>query len=346
MKKFLGQGIINLSLHDTTISYRVSKNEKTYGFNEDNKNPHYDLWFKINNYFRRRGFLVSKDPYFEKEYKLISKDRRYGIKNFLEYKSDRHCSGFKFEFFQNVNYENSNGGYYDFNKYNKMPYMIKLSYRNEILRLAKYLESINIPFIIEKKLSDIENIIDNNNQNLHVHGPISCLEDIQKSLTGYDLNSNSNDKNNKKIIGGDMKCFYDYRKKIAIGKAYHNINNMWWVIINGVSHNVSSSSLFDLYPGVPKKKPITSDEQIQRLHSELRQAEISQNYERCIVLRELLKKEKLFYVFSIKHDCWWMGNNNGYTKDKLQAGVYTEVNILSNPSYYNNGETTIAFLKN
>lgn len=39
---------------------------------------------------------------------------------------------------------------------------------------------------------------------------------------------------------------------------------------------------------------------------------------------------------------WWCPNNSGYTSTLALAGRYTEHDVTSRASYYNNGETTIA----
>jgi hypothetical protein len=347
-KKFEGKGTLTIKLDNVRVSYQVSKDDTVYGNYDkaDKTNPHYKLWYQINNHLKRRGFTVTVDPDIYKNYRCLSKDRRCGIKNDLEFKTERHEFSFSYEFFQNLNFENTSGGYYDFDKYQKMPYRLKLTFRNEMMRMAKYAESIGVTVVIEKKLSDIEEIIASNNINTHIHGTITCLEDIKGLMKDYDISQNSSDKNKKLITCGDTKCFYDYNNKIAIGQAYHHINNMWWVIVNGKRYNIASFYLFDQYPGMPKKKPLTQEEQVQRIHTELKKAEAQQDYERCIVLRNMLKEEKLYYIYSLKHGCWWGGNNSDYTSQKNQAGVYRESVVLKNPSYYNNGETTRAILKN
>ena len=329
MKPFTGQGKLTISLNDrTTINYHIGSVEKCFNRSSDEHlNPHYKLWERINSYLRRRGFNVTLDPQIEEDYKGLSKGHRYGIKKQLEFKTHRYPTGFEYKFFQNINFENQYGGEHDFDKYEKMPYMVKLSYRNEMIRLADFARSIGVNVIIEKKLTDIEAIIKSNNDNLHVHGRIESLDDLKGVMKKYDLSCNSTDANKKQIICGDMKCFYDYNKHIAIGKAYHNINNMWWVIVNGKRYNKASFELFDPYPEMPKRKPLKYEEFIQRLHTELRKFEEKKDYERCIQLRNYIRKintGKLYRVWSVRHGCWWAGNDAGYTNDESKAGVYTQ----------------------
>ncbi|HDR3524331.1 hypothetical protein ACTFSJ_27605 [Bacillus cereus group sp. MYBK12-2] len=54
---------------------------------------------------------------------------------------------------------------------------------------------------------------------------------------------------------------------------------------------------------------------------------------------------RMYHVLSLKWSegkdllVWWGPNNSGYTNDLTQAGVYTEDEILSQYSYYNNENT-------
>lgn len=338
MENHKTKGTLRIKLHGAWIDFWLTDEER-----QVEANPHHNMWDDINKYFRKRGFTVKADPETLKNYKSLSKDRRHGVKKDLHFWAERFGSGFHYEFYQEVNVENSNGGRYDFNKYQRMPYMVKLSYRNEAMRLAKYCESIGMNVRIETPMTDIEHIIDSNNTNLHVHGArIEKLDDLKALMEDYRQDYNILDKNKKQIICGDRKCFYDGNGRIAIGTAYHHINSMWWMVVNGKSHNISAGDLFDFYPEVPKREPLTKNEKIQRLHSELKKAEGKMNYERCIVLRKLLESHKLYHVWSLKWNKWWGPNNCGYTSDKSRAGVYSQELITQKADYYNDGENTVA----
>jgi len=55
-----------------------------------------------------------------------------------------------------------------------------------------------------------------------------------------------------------------------------------------------------------------------------------------------------FYILSLKwspygyHLNWWGPNNIGYTIDIDRAGKYTREQVDANPSYYNDGQSTLA----
>ena len=57
---------------------------------------------------------------------------------------------------------------------------------------------------------------------------------------------NNKDRDGKILLNGQIKTFADYYGKIRHGKIYHNINNMWWVIVSEHERlNIASFSFFD-----------------------------------------------------------------------------------------------------
>ena len=314
------------------------------------------LYLNICEHFKRRGFKVGRDEEIFKQYPTIAKGHKYGFKNDLEFNSEPTSAGFKFEFYQNIIFKNSNGGKYDFDKYEKMPYRLKLTYRNEMLRLAKFLESKDVEVFIKVPLTDIEEIIKSDQNNTHIHGKnINCLDDIriymESELGNYNRGCNSKDKHEKHITCGEVKYFYDYyTKRLSRGIVYHHINNMWWVLVHGKRYNKSSFDLFDFSPDTLKRKSLSKEAQINRMEQQLKVLENKRLYDKCISLNKSISKlqgeENRYRVWSIKHSSWRGANNGGYSNDTSKAGIYLESNIKENQDYYNNGITTKAVLIN
>ena len=142
-------------------------------------------------------------------------------------------------------------------RHTKLNYLENLSIKLEINSLIKFCKKYNHKFLPDvNNLKPVDFIINKLSQNTHIHGKVTCLDDIKKSITkdSYDYLKNSNDKNGKKIICGDRKCFYDKKtKRLSIGVAWHNINNMWWIIVNDKLYNISSFDLFDYNPALPRR---------------------------------------------------------------------------------------------
>lgn len=195
------------------------------------------------------GFDVQKDP---EVHKIIRRDYYIGKFHDLEFAARKYQNGFEIEFFQNVNFENPNGGRHDFDKFSKMPRMIQLyfvKFKNKIVNLLKSLvpdicdNSTLFPKLAEEwiKCRYVE----------------SCHHEQEN--TDFDLRSldgqtqppyNGMDRDKKIIRNGEIKYFRGRNGYLYRGRVYHDLNNMWWVIVNKYSvKKVAAFELFDLAPG-------------------------------------------------------------------------------------------------
>lgn len=224
----------------------------------------------------------------------------------------------------------------------------KLNYlENKSLELMifKFLNKYpNNPIEREIKYEGAEFIINSHKKSNHCKD-ISKLDDlglggIKYQMSEYDLGCNSLDQNQKKIECGTVKYFYRYGKLMR-GEAYHNLNNMWWLLCNGCVNNIANFELFD-YNDHADKKELTKDETLNKLNIKLRKLENNKQYLRCNELHNHIKrfkKNETFYrVYSIKWGQWWRANNSGYTSNEGDAGLYSESNVMANKNYYDDGK--------
>lgn len=195
------------------------------------------------------GFDVQKDPEVDK---IIRHDYYIGKFRDLEFAAKKYQNGFEIEFFQNVNFENPNGGRYDYDRFSKMPRMIQLyfvKFKNKIVNLLKSL----VPDICDNstlspKLAE---------EWIKCRYVESCHHEQEN--TDFDLRIldgqtqppyNGLDRDKKTIRNGEIKYFRGRDGYLYRGRAYHDLNNMWWVIVNKYSvKRVAAFELFDLAPG-------------------------------------------------------------------------------------------------
>lgn len=60
---------------------------------------------------------------------------------------------------------------------------------------------------------------------------------------------NGLDRDKKVLRNGDIKYFRHWNGYLYRGRIYHNINNMWWVIVDKYTvRNIAAFDLFDLGP--------------------------------------------------------------------------------------------------
>jgi len=206
---------------------------------------HYGTLHRLLNFMRSRGWCIQND---DSVSKLIRKDHFYGKKGDLEFVLHRYPRGFEFEFYQNIVFENAHGGRYDFDRFNKMPYIVKLVYLNEVRHMKKFLESLGCVDISEPAYTLAEDVIKYNFVKSWHHSQKSmdfALSDLDGQTDKYSYNHTDRDK--KVIYNGQVKYFRcSISGRLLRGRVYRNINNMWWVIINRYFYrNIANFELFD-----------------------------------------------------------------------------------------------------
>lgn len=227
---------------------------------------------------RNEGFEIEKD---KNVHKVIRKSHFVGRRGDLELHAERYPRGFKIEFFQNVSFENPNGGRYDFEKFQKMPYLIRLQYikyMNKIVYIVNQLEDLAPDQSrLNPKLAE-EWIKARYVEEWHHE-----QKDMNFNLTDTDGKEqplyNGLDRDKKVLRNGDIKYFRHWNGYLYRGRVYHNINNMWWVIVDKYTvRNIAAFNLFDLTP----------EDNLHRMKDPTR----SEGYKKHIAHLEKLKAEK------------------------------------------------------
>ena len=211
------------------------------------KFEHYGILHRIFNLLRDEGFEIVNDP---KVSKKIRKDHFYGRRENLEFVASRFPAGFDIDFFQNVVFENPNGGVYDFNKLQKMPYIIRLQWTKYVKKII-YL--VNLLEDLEDKTEFPYRLAEDQIKARYVKGWHHEQTDMNFNLSDLDGREqptyNGLDRDKKVLRNGDVKYFRHWNGYLYRGRIYHNINNMWWVIVDKYTvRNVAAFDLFDLAP--------------------------------------------------------------------------------------------------
>lgn len=194
------------------------------------------LLLKIFDNMRLRGFTIGSDPRIDKDFPILSKEHFAGSKGNLLFTADKFPAGFSIEFYQEINKINKNGGKYDFNKFEMMPYLIK----KQFLLEARYIKET---FIQEGYIDHSEPILKTSQEKVDGHLNSPDRHWNSDNLPDY----NALDKDKKRLANGEVKYFRDRKGVLMRGTVHHNINNMWWVILNKDNYtNLASFELFDL----------------------------------------------------------------------------------------------------
>ena len=253
-------------IHDTRFEY-TNNTERSAPNWPKHKFHHYGLFHRVLNMLRNEGFVIETD---KKVAKIIRKSHFVGRRGDLELYAEYYPNGFRIEFFQNVNFENQNGGRYDFDKFQKMPYLIRLQYikyMNMIVRIVNQLEDLAPdqsrlnPKLAEEWIK-ARYVEERRHEQTDMNFSLADL-DGQEQPTYNGL-----DRDKKVLRNGDVKYFRHWNGYLYRGRVYHNINNMWWVIVDKYTvRNVAAFDLFDLAPEDYRgrqKKPVLPKEYQER----------------------------------------------------------------------------------
>ncbi|MDA2448529.1 hypothetical protein PDQ37_25425 [Bacillus cereus] len=271
---------------------------------------------RIFDMMRERGWFIQTDQETLEDYPCIAKHYFEGKKGDLLFKSKKYPAGFGIEFYQEINTINRSGGYYDFNKLELMPYLIRCSFNVEVNHIRKVFEKDGY----EEKS---EPIFKNSKEKVMHKIKKSCHYSEDKTDRQPDYNATDKDK--KRLRDGQVKYFRDHKGRLMRGTVYHNINNMWWVVINDFSYtNKGCFELFDIdteenkqrklikQSGLhnPKARSIPAEEEIREWMLEARKASKEERVKKVNAL--------LSYLYSID---WLSRKFRFYVKNTKRLGL-------------------------
>lgn len=254
--------------------------------------PHKNIWYGLIRFLKRRGFLLTENTYF----KTLSKFHKIGSKKDVRCLIEIGSWFIKIDFgsVKNIWAEMPMTFWDDprDNRYTQLSYLEDKCIELEIFKALQYLNKYASCF--ENKcvqLNPEEYIIDNLRINQHIHGKVSCLNDIAIDMQkdNYNSKTNSTDANGKKILCGEVKYYYDpITNRLSCGVVWHNINNMWWVISGNVLRNIPMWGLFDYSPTLTRRKPVS----VEKLENVLKKFEQKRDYKRCLSINTIINQYK------------------------------------------------------
>lgn len=233
-----------VTIYDTRIF--INRGELPHSFRREG-NPHWENFKDLMLFLGSIGFYVSEDKEIKKKFPSLNETHRVGGFDDLRFKAQYANNRFVIEFYQDVFHVNSHGGFYDFDKYKKMPYLIQKRYDWTLEKLLEYFEKCgySIEFPENTCKGDAFIIRDYIRSRHHPQENWFSLKDVDGQTAEHEMNGTDRDGNI--LRNGETKYFRDRSGYLLRGKAYHNINNMWWVLLaDGQVKNVACFDLFDL----------------------------------------------------------------------------------------------------
>ena len=232
-----------VTIYDTKFS--IDKENLPHSFKKEG-NAHWENFKDLMSFLGSIGFYVGEDKEVKKISPTLNMTHRAGGFGDLRFKASYHERIFEIEFYQDVFHENPHGGFYDFDKYEKMPYLIQKRYDWTQDKLLKYFEKCGYSIKFQQNAcKGVAFII--NDYIRSWHHPQEKWFSL-KDVDGQTVSKiNSTDRDGNILRNGETKYFRDRNGYLMRGKVYHNINNMWWVLLaGGEVRNKACFELFDL----------------------------------------------------------------------------------------------------
>lgn len=307
----------NLHLFDSTIKIWEENVE------EDFKEKVFDPLIR---FLRSEGWRVGQDPQILSHHKCLAPSHR--MCRFGELEANLRMCGRTVEFtmFQNVeNVSNRHGGQYDFNKFDRMPYTMRLRCLATARKLIQFLRDRHGYRLDTPKLESSQ---------MRRGGPTAldvlaeryaaCCHTVKhlgRPHWHQDYNRKAGD--GSLLEHGQVVWIQTTSGRWLRGTAFYNLNSMWWVVTG--PYSLTNRSCGELFTSPPQDLRDKSNERIRRkrLEKELAAATSSMNFERAVVLRNLLfGPEPMYRIWSDKRDAWYAPLSQGYASDETHAGLF------------------------
>lgn len=249
------------------------------------------LYHRLKNLLCERGFHVGHDPFLKKPNPLS-----WSWQRCLAVKGDLYCtievSGGKigFEFWQNLVLEEGRPcGRWSFDKRSRMPFLIRMQWQATINAMQTFLKTLGFTFE------------DTSWQRHQLRGMPSILAHMKESChtpKDYDPMThtvshgyNTQGATGKPIQPGKRYMAY-INKRLVIGTAFYNLNNMWWLLPNEQSrpYNVASFELFPPDTSAPRRQRLRPEEARKIVQRAFQTAQTKQQWLLCHKLSQYLAK--------------------------------------------------------
>ncbi|WP_164272415.1 UvrB/UvrC motif-containing protein [Stenotrophomonas sp. B1-1] len=196
------------------------------------------------------------------------------------------------------NVSNCNGGRYDFDKEKRMPYLLRLQMEHTRRRLRDYLVNVFDGYTFRPPEITSPNPCPLAYFNQHWDGEYERKRGTHRFDRGADGWPSDNalgswsrkDADDAVLQHGDVRFLRDSQGRLRRGRVYGGINGMW-MLVYGPGHrdhaHKSAGEFFSFVPGM-QRKAVPAYHANKRLQQELTLAINSQNFERAIVLRNLI----------------------------------------------------------
>lgn len=263
--------------------------------------PDYETWNRLLDALAGRGFVIERDPEIERRYPTQGKHHRVGRRSTpagdLLFHSEATPIGCNVEFYQDLVTINSNGGRYDFDRRQKMPYLIGKAFEASLRTIRGHLtgrgfsENTKLDSPVPDPLAYFNQCWDGEYERRRSTHRFPRGDDgwptaaeLAKQCWGITAEQ-------PLIEQGSIWYFRDRGGRLGRGRCFGGINGMWTVIYGPGRRDHTHLARHELFRCSPASEPRRIARSGRaRLERELRSAIAAEQFERAIVLRDQLKR--------------------------------------------------------
>ncbi|MFP3726559.1 hypothetical protein U8V72_15375 [Priestia filamentosa] len=271
---------------------------------------------------KKRGWKIRRQREIIEGFPVLVKHFYIGEKENLKFKAERHPTGLNLEFFMGSTTFCSDEAEYDSSNLDLMPYLVRLRFLTELKYIKHVMNGMGYKDISSKtKETAYQEIMKKRDTQAHSKLnilPLSCAKD----------------KDGKLLQDGQIKYFRDQKGRLQRGVVYHNLNNIWWIVVERYEYVTQPcSSLFDLDTEENRKRKVIQPSGFHNPKSRIiplhktrldwkRQARRATKEERVQKANELLK--------NLYQANWLSKKLKFYLKDTRCLGLLEIENITMN----------------
>ena len=256
------------------------------------------IYHRLCNLLQSRGWALGIDTFNGRK----KNPSRWGWQTCIGQKGDLHCyaefhehhnstgGNIKFDFWQNLVLEEGRTcGRWSFNKRDRMPFLIRLQWQATVNAMQAFLGELGFTFELcdwqHQQQKGMAFILQQMATSCHTPKDYDPLTHTSKYSYNI-LNANK-----EPILPGHRYMAY-IDKRLVVGTAYYNLNNMWWLLSNDQTRplNVSSYQLFPAAAGHPRRQSQSREKALEVIQSHYRMAQKRKNWKRCQQFAEYLAK--------------------------------------------------------
>jgi hypothetical protein len=249
-----------------------------------------EIYLLILDELQTLGYEIGLVERHQKDAQILNYTHSYGIWEGLEFEAHYYPNGLEVKFFQNIypGKRKKGEGIYEYDKIKYMPYLMLKKLELTKNKIVNVLEQ-NPRFKMRKKVEDILGWHKCPNlKGLTKEQAVQRIRQNPKDLT-KESSCNIKDRDGTIMANGDVRYCYE-NGILTRGEVYYDLNSTWILVTDKNYYHNQASRLF-IYTGKePVRQNCVKETRMKILQKELEKNIQSSNFEKCIILRDLIKK--------------------------------------------------------